>query len=136
MDKVELHKIVAFESIVHFVEKEEAFERIEWSSDPEHEEAAKAFKRAYDTVKLKLPILEKKAKKLWQDPDLNKYFHEDFLVPIPNQKPEINKRYMVGDPSSVQKNALDALRETEKEIEELTQEVVEIVAKYREFMWT
>lgn len=135
-DKTELLKVVAFESIIHFVEEEEAFERIEWSSDDGHIEAAKAFKRAYDIVKFKLPILEKKDQEVWNRKEVTDYFQNDFFVPIDEQKEGQNRRYMIGEPNPAAKELLVEHRKIEEEIETLTQEVVETMAKYRRYLWT
>lgn len=136
-DKTYLIALVAFESIVHFIEEEEAFEHIEWSATPEHTEAAKAFKKAYDMVKLKIPLLEKKLEKLNEDPDLNDYYANHFMVPIEDQ-PSSNGwvRHKIGDPSPKAKAVINERMEINEKIEWMTQEVVEIVAKYRNFMWT
>lgn len=136
-DKVSIILTVAKESIIHFVEEEEAFESIEWSATEHHKEAGEALTRAYQIVKIKLPALEKQKDLCWKDPDLCEYFHKDFMVPVDDEPTlEGNKRYKVGDPSTVQRKALDSLRNTDQEIEKLEQEVVEIVAKYRNYMGT
>ena len=135
-DKVWLIQLVAFESIIHFIEKEEAFERIEWSATPEHKEAAEAFSRAYKYVKIQIPILEDKIAFLWKDKDLVEYISSSLIVPLPNQEGVKNKTYELKKPFGKSEDVFAQIRENESKIEWMTQEVVEIVAKYRNFMWT
>jgi hypothetical protein len=136
-DKVEILRIVAFESIVHFIEQEKAFDCIEWSATPQHAEAAEAFKRSYQYVKIKIPLLENKYKKLWEEKDLCEYLNNGILARIEGED-ENNKcrGYAIKKPPTEVEKILVQIREIEAEIERLTQEVIEIVAKYRNFMWT
>ena len=136
VDKCELIKIVAFESIIHFIEEEDAFNKIEWSATPEHAKAAEEYKRAYQYAKISIPILEEKNERLWKDKELTEYFDTRFIVPLPNQKNTKNKRYTIAKPPENADKILSKIRENKAEIERMTQEVVEILAKYRNFMWT
>jgi len=135
-DKVWLIQLVAFESIVHFIEEEEAFDHIDWSATQEHKEAAEAFKRAYQYVKIRIPILEEKNEKLWNNKDLRDYFDNGFIVSLPSQDGNKHKGHTLATPPPKASEILAQIRENDKEIEWLTQETVEIVAKYRKFMWT
>lgn len=110
VDKIELVSLVAFESIIHFIEKEKAFEHIEWNATPEHKKAAEEFKRAYKYVKINIPILEEKNEKLYKN--------------------------RISQSVANCEEIMDKIRENDIEIEWMTQEVVEIIAKYRNFLWT
>ena len=62
-DKVELLKLVAFESIVHFVEEEKCFEANDWEFCDSHKEYADKIKFAYNRVKIDLPALKEQEEK-------------------------------------------------------------------------
>ena len=136
-DKTWLLQLFAFESIVHFIEEEQAFDNIEWNGTKEHAEAGIAFERAYKYVKIKIPLLEKQLEKLDKDPDLNDYYQNHFMVPVEDSPSLVGgRRYKIGDPPPKAKTVIEERQKINTEIEWMTQEVVEIVAKYRNFMWT
>lgn len=127
-DKVELLRIVCFECIVNFVEKEKCFEHINWESDEGHSIAASEIQKSYDMVKVEIPELEKllegsyKNSKvnilnmLEKDEGSNYYNIRKFL---PEEQKEFNERL-----------------ELSNKIETLTQEACMLIMKNRNYLWT
>jgi hypothetical protein len=59
------------------------------------------------------------------------------MVPVEDSPSLVGgRRYKIGDPALKAKAVIEERQKINEEIEWMTQEVVEIVAKYRNFMWT
>jgi hypothetical protein len=136
-DKTELIKIVAFESIVHFVEEEKAFTKIEWNSTEHHIEAAKNIKRAYFHIK-NMKELEKIQDQAWANPLIKNYFKSTtFTTPVTKNINGLNiTQYIISTPNEETIVAINYALSIDKKIEDIAQDVVEITAKYRHYLWT
>jgi predicted nuclease with TOPRIM domain len=127
---MELLKMTCFESIVHFVEEEQAFERIEWSSSPGHSDAQKDFERAYNIVKIEIPKLEKEIDDLWEK-EIRYPSMLERLEPI-----EGSTSFTLRPPTEERKKLWDDVRELDQKLEDLIDEVCLLVIKNRNYMWT
>jgi hypothetical protein len=131
-DKVELLYIVARESLLHFIEQEDAFTVNAWDSNQEKNDAAKCLKRGYQLITIHIPVLEKRVESLWETSNATHFAQNMLKTEIINGQ----KTTFLTTPDAEAKKALEQIRQTTEQIEELEQEVVEIVARYRQFMWT
>ncbi|MDB4314444.1 hypothetical protein N9955_00285 [bacterium] len=132
-DKVELIRIVAFESIVHFIEEENALSVIEWGATPEHKKAIEEIVKAYDNIK-KIELMKKESDQMSQDDDIQDYF--DNMFENDSEERDGMTVYIVKDPTPEQKEAIQGWRDFDAKIEAMEQEIIEIAAKYRNYLWT
>ena len=79
-DKVELIPDFLFGCVIHYVEEEQCFERINWDDLPEHKKFANGLKKCYEYAKNGRSDLEKqldeaypKFSNLEEEPDLRSY---------------------------------------------------------------
>jgi len=101
-DKVELIPKFLFGCVIHYVDEEKCFERIDWDSDPEHKKFAKELKKCYEYAKNGRDDLEKQIDKAYpkignleEKPDLRSYKEKYAEVHrLEAEIDKLDKRYM------------------------------------------
>ena len=101
-DKVELIPNFLFGCVIHYVEKEQCFERINWDDSPEHKKFANGLKKCYEYAKNGRADLEKQVDEAYpefsnlkEEPDLRSY--QEKYAEVHRLEAEISKldkRYM------------------------------------------
>jgi hypothetical protein len=114
-DKDELIRLAVFEYLVRFIEDEFAMNRVDWDSDPKHQEAAKALLKAYKWIKEERPKAVEKYETL---------LHNVFGSISWEELDKISKK----DAESVHK--------AERFYEAKDQEILHLIIQYRSYMWT
>jgi hypothetical protein len=101
-DKVELIPKFLFGCVIHYVDEEKCFERIDFDATPEHKKFAKELKKCYEYAKNGRDELEKqldeaypKFSNLEEEPDLRSYKEKYAEVHRLEAKiSKLDKRYM------------------------------------------
>lgn len=135
-DKDTIIEICLFESIINYVEGEQAlgdstdfFKNYRWTQTDKDigigwKNFYKELKKNYDIVKYKLPKMEAELKQLWNDIPNTNFFDEDGdWSNVTTSKFDYNKKY----------GKIDKL---EKKIDDLKTEVMLWTVKNRSYMWT
>lgn len=131
-DKVELLKLTCFESIVHFVEGENAFEVIDWEgSSHDHKVAKKELQTAYDIVKVQIPLVNQELDLHWEARKTSSIF-DNFEKIEKDGEIFYKTKEMLEEEKIWTKQLVDL----SAKLEELEQTACEIIIKNRNFMWT
>ena len=97
-DKVELIPDFLFGCIVHFVEEEKCFERIDWkASGPQHAKAADELQECYEYITVARPALEQQLDDAYDNlPEVGSY-EEKYADVISTEKAieDGDKKYMM-----------------------------------------
>ena len=102
-DKVELIPNFLFGCVIHYVEEEQCFERINWDDSPKHKKFANGLKKCYEYAKNGRADLEKQVDEAYpefsyltkEEPDLRSY--QEKYAEVHRLEAEISKldkRYM------------------------------------------
>jgi hemerythrin len=97
-DKVELIPKFLFGCVIHYVDEEKCFERIDWDSDPEHKKFAKELKKCYEYAKNGRDNLEKQIDEAYpESSNITSGSYEEMYGEVNRLETELrklDKRYM------------------------------------------
>lgn len=107
-DKVELIPKFLFGCVVHYVEEEKCFERINWKATKKHSEFADQLGECYEYIKEKRPLLVK----------------------------QLDDAYSNMSTKSLCNEALSEVTRLEKDLDNLDKKHIIWIVKNKDFMWT
>lgn len=135
-DKVELIRLVLFESVIHFVESEDCFNTIDWEgSSAEHAKAKKTLEEIYNLIKVELPALRQKEEDHWQSRKVIPRFADNlFGEKIVDENGNVS--YRMRDFTPEEREYYDISNKIGEEIYNLEQKICEMIVSVRNYMWT
>ena len=123
MDKPEFILEILYRSIVHYVEAEKCFERIDWETREEDKECASFIKKTYKWIKVERPKLVKKI-----DEIISNGFSQNNLDDPTSKTLDLfsSKSY---------EEIYPGLDDLKSELEKKDQEYLALIIKWRRYLW-